>query len=132
MAGRGWVSIHRKIVDSEIFLDPRKLKLWLMILLTANHGDSKFQFNGNSVELKEGQLMTGRNQLASDYNHGMKTKQQVTSKTIWSWMKYFEEQNMITIESNSRYSVVTITNYRRYQDKPDAQQSGGDGGQSNE
>lgn len=115
MAGRGWVGINQKIMDSEVFLDPKKLKLWLMVLLDAKHSDSNYFFDGKSIKVRRGQLVTGREQLADDYNLGMKPSNCVSSDTVWRWMKYFEKKNMISMESDSRYSIVTIINYQKYQ-----------------
>ncbi|EGP9918069.1 DnaD domain protein, partial [Listeria monocytogenes] len=41
-------------------------------------------------------------------------------RTLWRWLKKFENEELLTIQSNARYSVITIKNWSDYQsgDKP--------------
>ncbi|WP_143461530.1 hypothetical protein [Levilactobacillus enshiensis] len=118
MAGVGWFAIHRKILKSEVYLHPGKLKLWITLLSMTSYKKSSFPFNGIMVNLHSGQLVTGRNKLAEIYNWGSPPKDQVTPKTIWSWVKRFEDMGMVSVKSKTRYSIITITNWEEYQSKP--------------
>ena len=107
--------MYRQIQQSIVWTDSDQLKLWLLLLLKANHSDSKFLFNGEQISLTSGQLVTGAHVLASEFNQGVKRDNRVTWRTLWRWVKRFENQEMLTIESTSKYSVISITGWGQYQ-----------------
>lgn len=107
--------MYRQIQQSIVWTDSDQLKLWLLLLLKANHSDSKFLFNGEQISLTSGQLVTGAHVLASEFNQGVKRDNRVTWRTLWRWVKKFENQQMLTIESSSKYSVISITGWGQYQ-----------------
>jgi len=109
------VKLYRQIQQSIVWTDSDQLKLWLLLLLKANHSDSKFLFNGEQISLTSGQLVTGAHVLASEFNQGVKRDNRVTWRTLWRWVKRFENQEMLTIESSSKYSVISITGWGQYQ-----------------
>jgi uncharacterized phage protein (TIGR02220 family) len=109
------VKLYRQIQQSIVWTDSDQLKLWLLLLLKANHSDSKFLFNGEQISLTSGQLVTGAHVLASEFNQGVKRDNRVTWRTLWRWVKKFENQQMLTIESSSKYSVISITGWGQYQ-----------------
>lgn len=115
MSSQGWVKLYRQIQQSIVWTDSDQLKLWLLLLLKANHSDSKFLFNGEQISLTSGQLVTGAHVLASEFNQGVKRDNRVTWRTLWRWVKRFENQEMLTIESSSKYSVISITGWGQYQ-----------------
>ena len=61
---RGFITIHRKLFDSYLAGNPYRLSLWVHLILLANHKDKKFLWNGKPVEVKRGQLITGRKKLS--------------------------------------------------------------------
>ena len=83
--------------------------------MLANHADSKVIFNGEEMWVSSGQLVTGRDAIASIYNRGAKPVHQIAARTLWRWVKQFEKWQMLSIKSTSKYSVISITNYGLYQ-----------------
>jgi len=115
MADGGWIKIYRKMRQSFVWTDANVLKLWMLILFKASHSGNKFLFNGREVSLNSGQLVTGRAALTSEMNEGVRSGQQVNSSFVWRTLKRFEESQMLNIDSNPQYSVITVLNWDAYQ-----------------
>ena len=113
---QGWIKLHRKLLENPIFNDPHLLKLWIYCLLKATHKERKQIVGKQIVELKPGQFVTGRFALAEEYNRGVKPKDIVSDRTLWRWIKFLEECEFLSIKSTTKYSVITITNWDRYQE----------------
>jgi DnaD/phage-associated family protein len=88
--------------------------------MKASHEDRKFLFNGQEVRLTSGQFVTGAHAIAKEYNEGASSDKAIAWRTLWRWLKKFENEELLTIQSNARYSVITIKNWSDYQsgDKP--------------
>ena len=91
------------------------LKLWLLCLMKASHRGNKFLFNGQEVVVNSGEFVTGRAAITKEMNEGASREQQVNSTSVWRWLKKFEEEQMLDIKSNTKYSVVSIKNWYQYQ-----------------
>ncbi|EFA25810.1 conserved phage C-terminal domain-containing protein [Pediococcus acidilactici] len=120
MGDQGWISLYRKIQNSFVWTNSDQLKLWLLILMKANHSENKFLFNGEEISVTSGQMVTGAHILASEFNEGVPRDKAVTWRTLWRWIKKFENAEMLTIKSTTKYSVITVNNWSEYQehDKP--------------
>lgn len=106
---RGYVKVWRKIEDSGLIQIPNTLALFMYILLNATYKDRKVGTPTGVVELKRGQYISGRIELAK------KLKQ--TEQQIRTSLKRLEELQILTSKSTNRYSVYTIENYSKYQDE---------------
>lgn len=115
MADGGWIKVYRKIRQSFVWTDANQLKLWLLILMKASHDGNRFLFNGQQVDVSSGQLVTGAHALAFEFNNGVPHDNQVAWRKVWRWVKRFENEGMLTIKSNNKYSVITVVNYPQYQ-----------------
>lgn len=115
MADAGWIALQRKIQKSFVWANPYVLKLWLLILFKAGYSENKFLFNGKEVRVDRGQFVTGRVALASEYNEGATREHMLSPTSINRWLKKFRDLGMVDIQSNARYSVITVINYDAYQ-----------------
>ncbi|WP_346207647.1 hypothetical protein NSS91_16215 [Caldifermentibacillus hisashii] len=113
---QGWIKLHRKLLENPIFNDPHLLKLWVYCLLKATHKEHKQIVGKQMVELQPGQFVTGRFILAEEYNKGAKPKDIVSDRTLWRWLKFLEECEFLSIKPTTKYSVVTINNWDKYQE----------------
>jgi len=104
---QGWISIHRKIIDSPIYSDSQAVHLWVHLLLSANHKDNTFIQNGKAVTVKRGQLLTGRQRLSEA------TK--LSESKVQRLLELFVELKMIEQQTNSKNRYISITNYDSYQ-----------------
>lgn len=119
---KGWIAVHRKILDSRVFKNEGLLKVWLWCLLRARHSpgwvDMEIGRTETEVYLQPGQLIFGRHSAAKQLR--------MNPSTIWKRMKKLESMQNLTIESNSHYSIITIVNWHAYQDKQEKSNSESD------
>ncbi len=104
---RGYIKIWRKIEDSWIIQDPDAMWLWIKLLLKANHKDTTFMFNGKSLTLKRGSLITGRKSLVD--------KHKISESKVYRLLKLFENEQLIEQQKTNLYTIVTIVCYNDYQ-----------------
>ena len=116
----GYIKLYRKVTNSFVWTNSDMFKLWILCLMKASHEDRKFLFNGQEVHLTSGQFVTGAHAIAKEYNEGVSSDKAIAWRTLWRWLKKFENEELLTIQSNARYSVITIKNWSDYQssDKP--------------
>jgi len=99
----GWIKIHRKILEWEWYDDANTFRLFIHLLLKANHKDKKYR----GVLVKKGSLLTGRELLSQETGLSI---QQV--RTCLTRLKSTKE---ITINSTKQGTVVEIVKYESYQ-----------------
>lgn len=105
----GFITLHRKIKDNPIWQNSKLVHLFIHLLLSANHEDKDFLFNGEVTKVKRGQLITGRYALAGET--------EINPRTIYDLLRTLERLGMITVKSNNKFSLITIVKYSDYQDK---------------
>lgn len=104
----GWIKLHRKILDNPICKKPNWGWLWVCLLLMANHDENeKFIWNGEVVHLKKGQFITGRKKLHEA------TK--IPESSIEDILRFLETRHQIRQEKTSKYRLITILNWDKYQ-----------------
>jgi hypothetical protein len=99
----GWIKLHRKLLDWEWYDEPNTLRLFLHLLLKANHKPKKYR----GVDIKQGQVMTGYDRLANEL--GLSTQQ------IRTAINKLKLTNEITSVSNSQGTIIQIVKYKDYQ-----------------
>jgi DnaD/phage-associated family protein len=100
----GFIVINKKILKWEWYQDTNTVRLFLHLLLIANWEDKRWQ----GIEIKRGQLVTGRKSLAK--STGLSEQQIRTS------LNKLISTNEITKTTTNKYTVITINNYNKYQD----------------
>lgn len=110
MEDQGWIKLHRKLNESELWLlEPfTKGQAWVDLILNANHKDGSMDVRGNIVTIKRGQIGWSELTMASRWRWSrdkvrrflrwLKTRQQIEQQTVFK----------IT-------SIITIINYDQYQ-----------------
>jgi len=111
----GWISLHRKLQEHEIYADPYMLKLWIHCLLKASHKERNQLVGNQVVNLEVGQFITGRKALANEFNKGAKDAHIISESTLWRWLLLFEQLQMLNIRKTTKYSVITVVNWCEYQ-----------------
>ena len=116
----GWICDYRKELESDIWLlPPMYHRVWQWIKYSVNHKQAKIpNKDGTFTVINPGQRATSYRQIAKGvgYYEGVKWKEPnpKTVKTILNWL---ESQGMITVEGNSRGTIITIVNWALYQEK---------------
>lgn len=99
----GFVKLHRKLIAWGWYQDYVVKDVFLHLLLTANFKKTKWR----GRELDEGQVVIGYQKLSDELGFGV--------QRIRTALNKLKSTNEITLESTSRYTVVTIVNWREYQ-----------------
>ena len=100
----GWIKLHRKFCEWEWFKVSEMVHLFIYILLNANHENGKWR----GIEIKRGQLLTGRKTLHE--------KTGISEQTIRTCLKKLEKTKELTINSTNQFSIITVCNYESYQE----------------
>lgn len=111
----GWIKLHRKIKENPIFANSDMFKLWALCLIKATHKEHDQLVGNQMVKLLPGEFVTGRHELASEFNEGVKPSEKVSPSTVWRYMKNFEKWQMLNIKPGNKFSVISITNWFEYQ-----------------
>ena len=99
---KGWIKLHRKIFDWKWYKDGNTFRLFIHLLLSANHKDRKQK----GIIVKRGQLMTGRSKLHEITG--------LSERTIRTCINHLKSTSELTIKSTNKYSIITLCNYDKY------------------
>lgn len=113
---RGWIKLHRKILNNPVFQDPYLFKLWMYCLLKASHSKHEQLVGKEIITLNEGQFIWGRIEATKELNRGTRPKEQKSESTWERHLKLLEELKMLNRETNNKYTVVTIEKWGFYQE----------------
>lgn len=105
---QGWIKLHRQLLENPIIKKPSYFTLWVVLLLKANHKQTKMMWNGNIILIKEGQFITGRKELCKETS--------IPESTIEDILKYLERQHQIQQQKTTKYRLITIVNWVKHQD----------------
>ena len=112
MASKGWICLDRGILAHWVYEDPVIFKIWIWILLNANHEDKKVPIGGELVTVKRGQKFTSIRKIALD----VKCSRTKVSRTLNALIS----DKMVTMERIKSGTLLTIVNYGVYQDVRDS------------
>ena len=102
-----WVKLHRKFLDWEWFDEEGMVKLFLTLLLMANYEDKKW----HGITVHRGQVLTSRDKLAK--------KVRLSVRSLRTCLSRLEQTGEIDLQTTNKYTIITISNYDRYQVKED-------------
>ena len=103
----GWIKLHRRLLKHWIWKNDQYFKAWTYCLFRANHVSNKILIGSKLEPVERGQFITSIGNFAKDT--GM-TLQGV--RTFWNLL---ETDKMISKESTSKSTKLTICNYDSYQ-----------------
>lgn len=104
----GWIKLHRSILDNWVASEPESLAVWVRLLSEANHKETKKRFNGSLVTIGRGQVVFGLNAFSD--------KSGVSISKLRRILSELESDGMIDRQITSKYSLITITYFEKYQD----------------
>lgn len=99
----GWIKIHRKILDWEWYDDSNTFRLFMHLLLKANHKDKKYR----GIVVETGSILTGRDLLSIET--GLSVQQ------VRTCLERLKSTNEITINSSRQGTIIQIVKYKDYQ-----------------
>lgn len=104
----GWIKLHRQLLDWEWYDDINTSRLFIHLMLTANHKDN----NWRGIEIKRGSRLTSLDKLSSETS--------LSVSKIRTSIKKLISTSEIASKSHSQHTVFIMINYDEYQgdDKP--------------
>lgn len=109
---RGYVKIWRSVIDWSGFKDHKLLHFWLYCLVKASHKDHESGDAWDRRKLEPGQFIFGRHKAATETG--------LSERTIRTCLEKLKTSRELTIQTTSRYSVITILRWNDYQTPLDA------------
>ena len=108
---RGYLKLHRKILESVVFSNPELLKIWVWCLCRANIKEKFVSINTGrgytEVKLKSGQFITGQFSASEELS--------LKPSKVYSLLKKLERIGKIERKAYTKYSLITINNFVDYQ-----------------
>lgn len=101
----GWIKLHRSITEWEWYKDINTFKVFLHLLLTANHSARKWQ----GIDVQEGQKITSISHISNECGLSFQKTRTALNK--------LKSTGEITIKSTNKYTLVTIEKWSMYQTK---------------
>jgi hypothetical protein len=103
----GWIKLHRQFLEWEWYNDSDTFRLFIHLLLKANHKPKSWR----GVFVSAGQVITGRKILAEELT--------ISEQRVRTLLNKLKSTNEITIKSTNKYSLITICNWTTYQGQQD-------------
>lgn len=98
----GYILLHRSLLDWEWWDDHNVTRLFIWMLLNANHTDKEWC----GITIKRGQLVTSYD--------SMKKGTGLSARQIRTGIDKLNDKEILR-KSTNKYQVITITNYERFQ-----------------
>lgn len=103
----GWIKIFRSIRKHWIWKDPVKFQWWIDILLEVNHNTEKIAIGYKIFDCYRGQSLNSVLTWANRWG--------VSKKVAYSFLKMLEKDSMISLESVTVTTRLTVLKYESYQ-----------------
>ena len=103
----GWVKLHRKIWETSFSKRPSVAVVFIYLLTHANHQKTTMLWS-KEHEIQAGQLVTGRKSIAEQTG--------LTQQMVRTALVNLQLTNTITIKPYSKFSVITVCNWNKYQE----------------
>lgn len=94
-------------MESAIFENPDALKMWVWMLSRATHKEHNQMVGNQNVCINAGSFVFGRRAAATVLG--------MSESKIYRLLKLIENDGMIEVKSNNKFSVITIVNWGVYQ-----------------
>ena len=103
----GYVWAHRSLLTHKYFQNEKLFKIMMYCLFKASHTKHETIVGIKEINLEKGQFVFGRKRAAIELN--------MTESTVWKYFKVLEKDKFIIINSNNKFSVVSVVNWASYQ-----------------
>lgn len=106
---QGWVSVYRSLVNHWLWQDKpfSKGQAWIDLILLANHKEGKILCAGKVVTAERGSVHRSILSLADRWGW--------SRKKVTSFLKLLESEGMVTTESTTHGTTITIVKYDIFQ-----------------
>jgi hypothetical protein len=109
MSAKGWIKLHRSLIDHWVF-DQEPLSpfgAWIDLLLRANYDANEVCVKNNLILIPRGSTITSMVKLSTRWKRGR--------KWVSRFLNNLEKAKMITQKRDNRFTLITICNYSKFQ-----------------
>lgn len=99
----GWIKLHRAFINWEWFDNSNMVKLFIYLILKANHKEHSHQ----GTIIKRGQIKTGLDTLSSTLN--------IPKQQLRTCLSKLEKTGEINTQATNKYRIITVCKYDSYQ-----------------
>lgn len=105
----GKVWLFRKLRGAPYYKDSQYIHLWVHLLMSVNWTEKRLKVEGTNkfIDLHPGQILTGRKTLSDQTG--------ISESKVERILSAFKSEQQIEQQGFSKYRVITITNWRKYQ-----------------
>ena len=100
---KGWIKLHRQILDNGIIQDADLTRMFVWCILKANH--TKKDFLDTKIDI--GSFATGRITGSEELN--------MKPSTFYKKLNQLQKRGYIKLEPNKKFTLVNVCNYNQYQ-----------------
>lgn len=101
---QGWIKLHRSLLDWEWYDDANTIRIFLHLLLTANHEDKKW----HGIDIKRGEKITSLANISEELGISIQSVRTSLDKLI--------STQALTRHQQTKYTHISINNYGKYQE----------------
>lgn len=114
MNSEGYIKISRKVMDNKFyFSEPfTRIAAWIDLLLMANYKPSVIYVRGIKIDIDRGQIATSSKALAERWRW--------SRGKVERYLNELEMEQQIEQQKNNVITLLSITNYNKYQDNKTA------------
>lgn len=105
MARDGFIKLHRQITEWEWYDDANTFRVWIHLILKANHKDHEWR----GLTIKRGQCVCSVRTLSEELK--------LSPKQVRTALKHLESTQEVAIKTANKFTLVTIEKYSVFQDK---------------
>ena len=103
MINEGYVKAYRSILNWRWYKDANTSRLFFHLILTANYEQGYFE--GRTIN--RGQRVCSIQKLSDEIN--------ISVRSVSTAINHLKSTNEVTIETTTKYSIITVNNYDLYQ-----------------
>ncbi len=104
----GWIALYRAITEHWVWnTSSRRFQRWVDLLFLASWKRRQAGFGNMVITLERGQLVTSVRELMRRWK--------TNSTTVTSTLNLFVENGMIRMKRGRNMTIITVTNYNKYQ-----------------
>lgn len=109
----GWIKMHRDLLEKPIWelSTPEQKTILVTLLLMVWHKPKRWEWHGKQFECKPGQCVTSLDSIVDKCGKG------VSVRNVRTALERFENYGFLTNESTKQGRLITIVNWRAYQDE---------------
>ena len=100
---KGWIKLHRRILDNGIIQDAELIRMFVWCILKANHTQKDFL----DIKIDTGSFVTGRVTGSEELN--------MKPSTFYKKLNQLQKRGYIKLDPNKKFTLVNVCNYNTYQ-----------------